>query len=120
MPMPYTPPVTGTLNTRLGLTSFSECGETTDYVEDHRTFSCCIRKAGATAIDAPAVAEGKAELFGRKLTREEVPIRWSERSGAWSISLPSRPSVAAHVAGDVSPGDTDEVSSAREERRSEG
>ena len=86
-----------------------------DNVEDHRTFSCLIGEAGATAVNATAVAEGKAELFGRKLTREEAladPLVGTFWDVVDLVALED-PSVAAHLAGNVSPGDTDDVSSPR-------
>jgi hypothetical protein len=92
-----------------------------DYVEDHRTFSCRIGEEGATAVDASAVAEGKADLFGRKLTREEAladPLVGTFWNVVDLVALED-PSVAAHLAGNVSPGDTDDVSSPRAKRRTE-
>ena len=36
------------------------------------TFSCELRREGATAVDATVAVEGVSELFGRKLTRDEA------------------------------------------------
>lgn len=43
-----------------------------DDARDHMTFSCELRREGATAVDATVAVEGVSELFGRKLTRDEA------------------------------------------------
>jgi hypothetical protein len=89
----------------VGMHAYDECGREFEH-----------REVGATAVDATAVADGKADLFGRRLTREEAladPMVGTFWDVVDLVALEDV-SVAAHLASAVSPGYTDDGTSPRE------
>jgi hypothetical protein len=72
-----------------------------DDAGDHVTFSCQLRGEGATAVDAPVAVEGNADLFGRKLARDEA-LAHALVSTFWEVVdllAVEDASVVAHVYG---------------------
>lgn len=70
---------------------------------DQVTFSCRVTQEGATLFDAVVAAEGKASLFGRKLSRAEAEHH-PQLSLAWEIVdfvVTAELGVAAAVYGDA-------------------
>ena len=69
---------------------------------DQVTFSCRVTLDGATLFDAVVAAEGKATLFGRKLTRACEAQGHPQLPDAWTIidyMVTEEPTVAAAVNG---------------------
>jgi hypothetical protein len=68
---------------------------------DQATFSCRVRSEGATLFPAPLAAEGRAPMFGKKLSAEEA-IAHELLPTVWAIVdfvVTSEPTIRASVYG---------------------